>query len=139
MRTVYRKLRKALFLGRDYLTRKTEGDEFLPWLMFANAGMQHPGNLYSMDLAIQGLPSSSSVVEVGSFCGLSTNIISYLLQKYGQPNALVATDPWVFENLSSSGVLGGSCITVDEYTDFVRELFRRNVRFFAPRTAPRST
>jgi hypothetical protein len=110
-------------------------DDYLMWLMFANAGMQDPGNLYLMDLAIQEVPSTHPVVEIGSFCGLSTNILSYLLSKHGRPNDLIGTDPWTFEHEEGQDTIGAG-ITLDDYTDFVRESFRRNVRFFSRSRTP---
>ena len=50
---LYDKARRAVALGRGYLTRKTLDDEYLSWFMYANAGMQNPGNLYLMDLAVR--------------------------------------------------------------------------------------
>lgn len=115
--------------------RRVLDDDYLQWLTFANAGMQDPGNLYLMDLAIQELPSTRPVVEIGSFCGLSTNILSYLLDKHGRPNELIGTDPWTFEHNEGQDSIGGG-ITLDEYAAFVKESFRRNVKFFSRTTMP---
>ena len=87
----------AVAFGRDYLTRKTLDDEYLMWLLFANAGMQNPGNLFLIDLAVHELPTTSPIIEIGSFCGLSTNAIRYLLHKHGRSNQIPAVDPWTFE------------------------------------------
>lgn len=76
------KIRKLWHRGIGELRRKTLKDEYLDWLCFANAGMLDPGNIYSMDIAVRNLPSGSPVVEIGSFCGLSSNVISYLLLKH---------------------------------------------------------
>src|SRR5687767_3117074 len=50
--------------------------EYMSWLSFANAGMLTPGNVDCFDYAIRNLPSSAPLVEIGSFCGLSTNAIT---------------------------------------------------------------
>ena len=72
----------SLFIrGLHHLTVKKNEDEYLNWLRFANAGMLHPGNIHAMEYAIQNLPTNHPILEIGSFCGLSTNVISYLLQK----------------------------------------------------------
>src|SRR5262245_28880189 len=65
----------AKFSGR----RDATPDEYVRWLCFANAGMLDPGNLYCIEHAIKNLPSGAPVVEIGSFCGLSTNLIAHLL------------------------------------------------------------
>ena len=56
--------------------------EYLNWLMFANAGMLTPGNLWCMDYAIKNLPSTAPILEIGSFCGLSANVITHLKEKH---------------------------------------------------------
>ena len=67
---------------KDLKSVKTVKSEYLNWLLLANAGMLHKGNIYCLDFAVQNLPSNNPVIEIGSFCGLSTNVISYLLSKY---------------------------------------------------------
>ncbi len=133
---LYDKARMAVAFGRDYLTRKTLDDEYLMWLLFANAGMQNPGNLFLMDLAVRELPTTSPIIEIGSFCGLSTNAIRYLLHKHGRSNQIFAVDPWTFERSQTAPTLGDSTITMDEYTEFVIDAFRRNVAFFSRETPP---
>ena len=132
---LYDKARRAVALGRGYLTRKTHDDEYLSWLMYANAGMQNPGNLYLMDLAVRELPSASPIIEIGSFCGLSTNAIRYLLYGHGRSNQIFAVDPWTFERSRMAPTLGDSTITMDDYTEFVLDTFRRNVAFFSRENA----
>src|SRR3954466_6118167 len=61
---------------------------YVQWLSFANAGMLNQGNLWCFDYAMRHLPSDAPMVEIGSFCGLSTNLISYYRQKHGRGNAL---------------------------------------------------
>lgn len=53
-------------------------DDYVNWLCYANAGMLHRGNLYCFDYAIRNLPSEAPIVEVGSFCGLSANLLTLL-------------------------------------------------------------
>ena len=77
--------------------RKLIDDDYLKWLLFANAGMIDKGNIYAFDYAIKRLPSENPIVEIGSFCGLSTNILSYLLKKYSKKNKLFSTDEWIVD------------------------------------------
>jgi len=44
------------------------------WLRFANAGMLLDGNVSAMSRATRNLPATGSLLEIGSFCGLSTNV-----------------------------------------------------------------
>jgi hypothetical protein len=64
-------------------------DEFVKWLCFANAGMLDSGNLYCIEHAVRNLPSEAPVVEIGSFCGLSTNVIARVLSLRGARNVLI--------------------------------------------------
>ena len=106
-------------------------DTYIQWLMFANAGMLHGGNVYCFDYAIRNLPSAAPMVEIGSFCGLSTNAITYFKRRHGATNRLVTSDRWVFEGAMSGTTVGQSPLTHDEYQAFVKETFRRNVELFS--------
>jgi hypothetical protein len=111
-------------------------DTFMLWLQFANAGMLHGGNVYCFDHAVRNLPSGAPIVEIGSFCGLSTNAISYFKRRHGRTNRLITADRWLFEGAMSGTTVGESDLTHDEYRDFVIETFRRNVRFFSRNDLP---
>ena len=133
---VQQKINAGIHLVRSLLhPRRVLDDEYLTWLGYANAGMQDVGNPYLMDLAIQQLVSSSPVVEIGSFCGLSTNMLSHLLAKHGRTNPLVGADPWQFEHGEGNDSIGDG-VKLEEYTEFVRESFRRNVAFFSRNRPP---
>ncbi len=106
-------------------------DTFTKWLGFANAGMLNRGNLYCFDTAIAGLPADTSVVEIGSFAGLSTNLLVYYLRRHGRDNRLFTCDRWEFEGARPGERIGEGPVTFDEYRAFVRESFLRNVRFFS--------
>ena len=114
---------------------KRLSDEYIHWLTFANAGMLEPGNAYAMDHAIKNLPTGDPVFEIGSFCGLSTNVMRYLLSKYGKNNKIISSDKWIFEG-SDAKNLGDSKITHGEYSQFIEESFKRNVKFFSQENIP---
>jgi hypothetical protein len=72
------------------------------------------------------------MIEIGSFLGLSTNIITYFKEKYNAKNPLVTCDKWIFEGAESGSMLGDSkTITHDEYRDFVKETYIRNILMFS--------
>lgn len=106
-------------------------DEYINWLCSANAGWLTRGNLYCFDYAIRNLPSSNPVVEIGSFCGLSTNAIAYYLNRNRKVNKIITCDKWIFESASESSCLGASSISRKSYKEFVRETYIRNVRMFS--------
>ena len=94
--------------------------------------MLNQGNVYCINYAIQHLPSASPIVEIGSFCGLTTNIITYFKEKYSVKNRLITCDKWIFEGSESGNMLGDSkTITHDEYKVFVKDTYIRNVRMFS--------
>ncbi len=130
------KLKKLFHAGIQHLNTKTISDEYINWLTFANAGMLSKGNIYSMRFAIDSLPSESPVLEIGSFCGLSTNVMSYLLSIQGKKNKIISCDKWLFEGSENGGNLGDSQISHHHYREFVKSNFIRNVEFFSPNNKP---
>jgi hypothetical protein len=127
-RSVWRRFARGFRRGpvRDSWT------EYLGWLSFTNAGMLERGNVDCFDYAISHLPSASPILEIGSFCGLSTNVLTYFKQKYGASNPLVTCDPWAFEGSEAGQMLGDSAtVSHDDYRTFVKETFERNVLFFS--------
>ncbi|QQS49022.1 MAG: class I SAM-dependent methyltransferase [Acidobacteriota bacterium] len=111
-------------------------DDYINWLCFANAGMLDRGNLYCFDYAIRNLPPDSSIVEIGSFSGLSTNVITRYKGLHGVKSPIFTCDKWEFEGAEGGGSLAGSSITHAEYRQFVRENFIRNVRMFSRNDLP---
>jgi hypothetical protein len=124
-------------LYKDYPVSRTAGglefinlmDDYLAYLSFANAGMLNKGNLLCIDYAIRNLPSKNPILEIGSFCGLSTNIISYFKNRHGVPNTLFTCDKWQFEG--AEGNVGNSEIPHSEYREFVKRSFINNTRMFS--------
>lgn len=110
-------------------------EEYVLWLSYANAGMLERGNLYCFDHAIKHLPDDSPIIEIGSFCGLSTNIITYYKQKHEKKNKLITCDRWRFEG-GGSGLLGESGISHEHYSAFVKDTFKRNVEMFSRSDLP---
>lgn len=117
--------------GWERLRSKRLEYEYVQWLGFANAGMLNQGNIVCFDYAIRHLPEESTALEIGSFCGLSTNVISYLIRKHGKRTRLFTSDEWNFENVGESVTLPDSPIARSEYRQFCRESFLRNVNFFS--------
>lgn len=104
-------------------------DEYVSWLTFANAGMLNKGNLLCFDYALRNLPSRNPIVEIGAFCGLSTNLLTYYKRRYGARNALFNCDAWRFEG--AAGKVGDSDLSHEDYRQFVRDSYLRNVRLFS--------
>ncbi len=128
--------KKLLGIKPPVITRTIE-DEFIKWLRFANAGMLHDGNVYCFDYAIRNLPSDAPLIEIGSFCGLSTNVIAYFLAKYQKNNKIITADKWYFEGYREGEKLGGhSFVTHTNYRNFVIESYKHNVQTFSNQNLP---
>lgn len=112
-------------------------DEFIDWLSMANAGMLERGNLHLIELALRQLPSDAPILEIGSFCGLSANILTHLKMKYHRNNRLITCDKWMFEGSGNDmDHVGDSQVDFSGYRSFVKESFLRNTRFFSPHDLP---
>lgn len=126
----------------DFPTRQTSGgtryidlaDDYTAYLSFANAGMLNKGNLLCFDYVMRHLPSDRPMVEIGSFCGLSANLICYYKKKHGVANTLFTCDRWQFEG--AAGNVGDSELSHADYRLFVRDTFIRNVRMFSRGDVP---
>lgn len=124
-------------LYRDFPVARTAGgaryvniaDDYVAWLSSANAGRLNRGNLLAFDYAVRHLPSASPVVEVGAFCGLSTNLLTYYLGKHGATNPVYNCEAWRFEG--AGGMIGESGVSHVEYRQFVRASYKYNVRTFS--------
>ncbi len=115
-------------------TKKVE-NEYLNWLKFANAGMMNEGNYHLFELAIKDIEGDEPIIEIGSFCGLSSNVMTYFLNKYSKKNKIITSDKWIFED-SDSKYLGDSHLEHDVYRKFVKESFIRNIKVFSPNNLP---
>lgn len=111
-------------------------DEYVEWLCFANAGMLNRGNLYCFDYAIRNLPSGAPIIEIGSFCGLSTNLLSYYKRRHGVSNPLITSDKWEFSGAQEGRTVGYSSIDHKDYRAFVKETYNRNIRMFSSEDLP---
>lgn len=109
-------------------------DDYIELMRRVNAGMLHQGNIACFDYAVSHLPSDSPIVEIGTFCGLSANVITYFKKIHQKNNILVSTD-----KLSQSykkGIVAKSQISYEDYWQYVRENLLRNIRFFCPNDPP---
>ena len=112
-------------------------DEYVKWLCFANAGMLDRGNLYLISHAISNLPSDAPILEIGSFCGLSSNLLTYYKRKHCRPNRLFTCDKWEFENPGGDiSRVGDSPVLFAEYKQLVRDSFLRNAQTFSAGDLP---
>lgn len=131
-----RALNKAARICDPPKVTQIVNDEFLLWLGYANSGMVERGNCYLVDYAFRHLRTAAPMLEIGSFSGLSTNIITHFKRKYGLTNLLYTCDKWDFENVNGRTRIADSQVLFSEYRAFVRESYIRNIRMFSADDLP---
>ena len=123
-------LRHAASRFDSYQTK--EPNEFLTWISFAVPGMLVPENVDAMEHAITNMPPGKPILEIGSFCGKSTVVLSYLLSKRSKTTPIFTCDKWEFEGQELGAPLGDSpSVTHDDYRAYVRDTFLRTTQTFA--------
>jgi hypothetical protein len=112
-------------------------DEYIGWLCWICGGFLTPdnGNLRAFDHAVRHMPDKGAIVEIGSFLGLSTNIIAYLTVKYRRNNPFFTCDPWVFED-TDKPVGGYFDASGDDFRIYAKKTFMRNVEIFSGSRKP---
>lgn len=111
-------------------------DQYIEWLVYANGGMLDPGTPHLLDYAISHLPNGAPILEIGSFAGLSTNLITYLKWKHGAKNRLVNCDKWDGDVKNATDRVGDSPLLLKDYRALIRETYLRNVSVFSARDLP---
>ena len=133
MKRNFKNILSILLRKKQQLSQKqAKAHGFITWLMFANPGMLDNGNIYCFEYAIEHLPSNSPIVEIGSFCGLSTNLISFYLRKNNKSNKLITCDKWIFETADLNSTIGQSEISQTNYREFVKDSFMEQVKNGTP-------
>ncbi len=111
--------------------------EYIDWLRYANAGMMAKGNVDAIDYVMGHLESEAPILEIGSFCGLSTNAITHFKERHGRRNRLITCDRWMFENAAPEALLGESLsVSHAAYREFVKASYIRNIRLFSAADLP---
>jgi hypothetical protein len=114
-----------------------QANEFLAWVQFAIPGMLVQENVDAMEYALTNMPPGKPILEIGSFCGLSTVVLSYLLSKQSKTTPFFTCDKWEFEGQQLGAPLGDSpTVTHDVYRMYVRDTFLRSVQTFASNQLP---
>jgi hypothetical protein len=96
------------------------------------SGMVVTGNLYAFNYAIHNLPSDKPILEIGTFCGLSTRILAYYLIKNKKDNTIISCDPWDFEYGTDVPYIDEIKVSYSDYSKFVKDSFIRNTKFIFP-------
>jgi len=99
------------------------------------SGMLHEGNIYLMDHAIRHMPPGGYVLEIGSWGGLSTNLLLHLMKKYHRQEVFLGCDPWKYsyqddEVGEPDFIDGREDISRKEYMEYIRQGFIDSVSLF---------
>ena len=121
----------------DNNAEKKQANEFLEWDRFAVPGMLEQGNVDATEYAVTNMPPGKPILEIGSFSGLSTVILSYLLDKLSKTTPIFTCDKWEFEGQQLGAPLGDSpSVTHDVYRAYVRNTFFYSMQTFAANRLP---
>jgi hypothetical protein len=109
--------------------RDRGSDEYIRWLLSVHGGFLAPGNIRAFEHALRHMPEGGAVVEIGSFLGLSTNILVYLTVKHHRPHPVFSCDPWAFEE--TERLIGGYFDAGSAaFRDYARQVFVLNATAF---------
>lgn len=108
-------------------------DVFVQGLQNVIGGWLAEDSIAVLEQAIKAMPEGGAVVEIGSFLGLSTNIIVYTLQKYGRSHTFFTCDVWDNELRKENGG-----IDKEGYGTWVADSFVQTTRLFSRDRLPHS-
>ena len=147
MKTLFNKI-----IGSTKAT-KPELDEFTQRILCSVPGMLETGNLESFEFVADNISSKNPCIEIGSFCGLSSILMRYFLDKNNKPNRIFTCDNWSFEGFFDNApdkfknkdfdlylelVGNNTNISRENYTRFIKNQFKNNTLFFSSHNLPAS-
>lgn len=126
--------------------RRIPEDDFIKRLssLLIGHGMLHPGNLWLFDYALKNMPANGSVVEIGSYGGLSANLLIHLMRKHHRTETFYTCDPWIYEGYHdhkgtvSEYIDGTTTVTRTNYSAYMKEAFIRATQFLHSDCLPHS-
>ncbi|MGH1385181.1 class I SAM-dependent methyltransferase [Kordia sp.] len=141
--TILKKIKKTLFTPK---IKQVQEDVFIQRLrsLVIGEGMLHKGNIYLMDYALKNMPANGVVIEIGSYGGLSTNLMLHLLQKNDRVEKLINCDPWMYEGFAdrhgtiSDTIDGRKDISREAYSTYMKNNFINSVQFLHKNNLPHS-
>ena len=121
-----------------------ENDAFLKRIRatIIGEGMLHVGNIYLMDYAIQHMPDDGIVLEIGSYAGLSTNVMLHLLEKHGKQHRFVGCDAWIYEGFNDhtgkieTHIDGKTEVSRKDYVAYIKTAFINATQLLHPNRKP---
>ena len=112
-------------------------DSYLSWLLSTTGGWLVPGhpNLVALDFAIRYMPMVGAMIEIGTYLGQSTNVMTYLMWKYRRFLPLFCCDPWMFEKTGEpvGGFFDGG---TNAYREYCMKVCRQTIAMFSAHHMP---
>ncbi len=136
---------KNIFNDSKDKARRVNEDEFLRRLRCSimGEGMLSDSNILLMERAIKEMPDTGAVLEIGSFAGLSANVILHLLNRYSRSHELFCVDAWIYEGYNDykqpeipTHIDGRADIERQDYTSYIRAGFINSLKLFQPKRLP---
>ncbi|MBX7241979.1 MAG: class I SAM-dependent methyltransferase [Bacteroidia bacterium] len=130
-----------------FKSKNSESDDFIKRIrsLVIGEGMLKEGNIRLMNFAVKNMPAEGSVVEIGSYGGLSTNLIIYLMRKHKKSNSFFTCDAWVYEGfndhlqeISDVHIDGRTDILRTDYSVYLKNAFINSTTFLSPQNLPYS-
>jgi len=115
--------------------------EYMWWLTFTNVGMLLIQNVNCFIYAIKNLPSNSPMLEIGTYAGLSANMLTYLKNKHGVTNKLITCDKWIFEtyedmNDNDKTIGDITKVNIQDIAKLIRSRYIENAKMFSSNDLP---
>lgn len=132
-------------IKKQFIKKNQPNDDFIRRLrsLVIGEGMLNEGNIELMDYAIKNMPIGGHVVEIGSYGGLSTNLLIYLLDKHQRTNDLFTCDAWIYEgygdHLPENELIhldGRSDLLRSDYSLYMKNAFISATKFLSSHRLP---
>jgi len=144
MKITFKKIIKAFVpYGLLYLLKKTNipsppAYDVVTFLRSSITGWLNDNDIIALEYGIRHINTQFPAIEIGSFCGLSTNIISFYMRKYNKDNPLFCSDKWITDySWVDSGMKNLEPeINIEIYNAFLKESFINNCRMFSRTNLP---
>ncbi len=132
-------------LSGIFKNNNVESDDFIKRIrsLVIGEGMLNEGNIGLIDFAIKNMPTEGNVLEIGSYGGLSANLIIHLMRKHHKNNSFFTCDAWIYEGykddlqkMTHSHIDGRDDILRSEYSVYMKNAFINSIRFLSPQNLP---
>lgn len=108
-------------------------------ISWATGGMLTDGNVDAIYTAVsKTCDLNGAIVEIGAFCGLSSNLIAYVQRIVGSGQPFYSMDPWSYgDDKDPESTLSPYCqIPWPEYEKYIVQAYIERVRFFSRDNLP---